>query len=148
MPCCLPSEAPNFIVIIKDGKYKDQRAVIQMKNPKTNIFRLRLLDIEKPFLERFSFSKSGIVDSTSAKFKIIFLPADRFIQTKEKTLPLINQGWDVDTSNLLRKFKTQKAVVEHAIRTNKLDLSSHIKKIYKPSYLKKMADKKKTKLNE
>lgn len=146
MSCCLPSEAPKFIVIVKDGKYKNQRAVIQTQNPRKKIFRLRLLDVEKPFLDRFYFTKSGQVTATSAKFKIIFLPPERFLQTSQKTFPLINQGWDQDTSSLFTKFKNQKQVIQHAIKTNQLNISNATRKNYKPLYLKKIKEiKKKTK---
>ena len=56
MSCCLPSEDPNTVVIIKGGKYDGELAVLQIKHTKT--WSMRLLDMERPFMERFGYGKS------------------------------------------------------------------------------------------
>ncbi len=104
MPCCTRDETKRQpVVIITNGRWKGERAVLHWPSRSHKTWRVRLLDQTKPFEERFTYSQAGYVDSVSSNQIIRWISPLDFQKTNETALPEYNT-WHTDTRRLLGKF--------------------------------------------
>lgn len=108
-------EKPNQVVKITNPshKYFGEEAVIQLTSPK--MYRIRLLNRMKPFMERFIFDKNDKVMGTSSKQVAMRIAKTSVTPTGRLTKPQVNT-WHGDTSKLLDKYlgKTKAQVLADA----------------------------------
>lgn len=103
-PLLKSMEGPGQVVRITNPKhrYYGEEAVIQFSSPK--MYHIRLLNKEKPFIDRFIFASDGKVGGTTSKYITLQIAKSSVSPIPGKKSNKNTNTWQGNTSKLLDTY--------------------------------------------